>query len=125
MDAVYLDFSKASDAVSHNIVMDKLMKYRLPKCTVRWTQNGLNGWAQRVVISGMQCSWRQLTSGVLQQSTLGPILFNIFINGLHDETECNLTKFADDTKLGEMADVPGGCARGILTGWRNRQTGIL
>lgn len=68
-----------------------------------------NEWAQRVVISGTQSSWRQLTSGILQQSALGLILFNIFING----AECNLTKFADDTRLGGMADMPDDCA-GIL-----------
>lgn len=42
---VYLDFRKAFDMVSYNLLTDKLMKYRTGKWTVRWTENWLNCWA--------------------------------------------------------------------------------
>lgn len=36
VDIVYLDISKAFNAVSHNILAEKLLKYRVDTCIVRW-----------------------------------------------------------------------------------------
>jgi len=52
MDVVYLDFSKAFDTVSHNILKNKLRKCGLEEWSVRCIENWLNGRAQGVVISG-------------------------------------------------------------------------
>ena len=66
MDVVYLDFSKAFDTVSHNILTGKLRKFGLDEWMLRWIENWLNGRTQRVGISGTESSGRPVTSGVLQ-----------------------------------------------------------
>lgn len=42
VDIIYLNFTKAFDAVPHGILTSKLEKYGQDRITVRWIQNWLN-----------------------------------------------------------------------------------
>jgi len=43
VDVVYLDFSKAFNTISHNILLGKLRKCGLDEWSARWIENWLNG----------------------------------------------------------------------------------
>ncbi|CAM5140517.1 unnamed protein product [Natator depressus] len=71
----------------------------------KWIRNWLKERLQRVLLTGELSSWREVTSGVPQGSVLGPILFNLFITDLGTKSGSVLIKFADDTKLGGIANL--------------------
>ena len=54
---------------------------------------------QRLVLNGQNSSWTNVHMGVPQGSTLGPLLFLIYINDLADDLSSNVNFFADDTSL--------------------------
>lgn len=81
VDVVYCDFMKAFNRVPHKRLLEKYQVTALNDSTcLHWIRSFLSGRQ----INGKASDWGQVTSGILQSSVLGLLLFVLFINDLHD-----------------------------------------
>ena len=96
----FLDFRKAFDTVNHEILLSKLIHYRIRGQAVDWFQLFLSHRVQYTSVRGFDSEPSLVTHGVPQGSVLGPLLFIIFINDLHKSVKHGqILHFADDTNL--------------------------
>jgi len=59
----------------------------------------LIGRQQHVVLNDRSSAWMNVTSGVPQESVVGPLLFILYVNNITDGLQSTLEMFADDCKL--------------------------
>ena len=103
--AVAVDLSKAFDSVCHTLLLAKLKAYGFSDDAVKLMIEYIRGRRQRVKLDGVYSQWRTVKSGVPQGSLLGPLLFNLYINGLnYFISNTSLCLYADDT-TGYASDV--------------------
>ena len=77
---VFADLEKAFDTVNHNILCDKLNYYGLHGNVNRLIQSYLVNRKQYVSINGFESNLSDISCGVPQGSSSGPLLFLIYIN---------------------------------------------
>ena len=98
--AVFLDFSKAFDTISHDILLRKLehMGFRGP--IYQWIKSFLTNRKQYVNLGGSSSDILDTKMGVPQGSTLGPLLFILYINDMSNSLEnLKIVHFADDSTI--------------------------
>ena len=97
---VLIDFFKAFDTVNHEILLAKLFKYEIHGHSLEWFNSYLTNRLQFVQIDNVQTSTLTMTCGVPQGSTLGPLLFLIYINDIVNCSSILSSRlFADDTNI--------------------------
>ena len=103
VDAIYLDFSKAFDRISHCLRIDKLKRHCLGGVLHDWFVDYITLRSQKVVIDGVCSDLLNVTSGVRQGSILGPLRFVLYINDLPEciHKPMDIALFADDSKVSQ------------------------
>ena len=97
---MFVDLSKASDTVDHQILLKKLEYYGIAGNNLRYFENYLKDRKQFVSFEHNSTKKVTVTCCVPQGSILGPLLFLLYVNESHHALKVlNPIIFLDDTNL--------------------------
>ena len=95
--SIFLDLRKTYDTIYHTILIKKLEKYGIRG--LQLLASYLTDRQQYTIVNQYKSKSRDVICGIPQGSTLGPLLFNIYINDLPLASNSTIHLFADDTNL--------------------------
>ena len=95
---IFVDLEQALDTVNHELLCEKFDFYGLRGNIKKLIQSYLSNRKQYVSLNGFDSELKDMTCGVPQGSSLGPLLFLLYINDFRlCLTETSSGHFADDT----------------------------
>ena len=97
---ILMNLSKAYNCISHELLIAKVHSYGAAKNSLKLILNYLSRRKQRTKVGSSVSTWYDIITGVSQESILGHLLFNIFINDLFLFIKrSHICYFADDSTL--------------------------
>ena len=99
---MFLDLRKAFDVICHKILIEKLSSFGIKGMALKWFKTYITERRQCVSIAGKLSDFLLVKSGVPQGSTLGPLMFSMFINDMPNVKllpSSKLVLYADDTAI--------------------------
>ena len=98
--SVFIDFKKAFDTISHNILFEKLQHYGIRGIALNWLISYLHDRSAYTVWDGEVSVTQRINIGVPQGTIIGPLLFLIYINDIVNASKVlKFILYADDTTL--------------------------
>ena len=102
---IFIDLTKVFDAVSHDILLEKLDDYGIRGISNDWFRSCLSDRSQFVSINGFKSDYKTIKYSFPQGLVLGFLLFLIFINDLNTAIKnYEIFHFAADTYLLSIKD---------------------
>jgi ribonuclease HI len=126
--ALMMDVQAAFPSVARECLLRKMRDMKLDECLVRWVDSFMRDRRVRMVVDGQEGDEMQVTTGLPQGSPVSPILFAVYIAGVHGAVENAVPgvrglSFVDDVtwlavadNVGELVGKLEECARQSI-GW--------
>ena len=96
VDTFILDFEKAFDTPTHELLKSKQFCCGIGGKTLKWIDSFLCYRQQQVVVNKAKLDWAPVLSGVPQGTDLGLLLFFLYINDIITDIDSEIRLFADD-----------------------------
>ena len=122
---IFFDFKKAFDSVNQDILIEKISKLNIPNDLFKILSDWIKGKSFFIDVNGTYSTPKIFDKGIAQGSSLGPLLFNIYIDDLIQKISSitDVMAYADDIavfvgansaqKLNEKIRSLGDC----MTNW--------
>ena len=95
---VSIDLRKAFDVINHDIMIDKLENAGIRGFMLAWFRSYLTMRQHQTLVNGIKSNFLTTKTGVPQGSSLGPLLFLMYINDIKNIfEEDEMVIFADDS----------------------------